>query len=75
MNHRIVGRPATLSVIIPAYNEAERIGATLGTIAKYLPSRYPEHEVIVIDDGSKDDTRKVVSDFMADNRDLLLWNR
>ena len=45
-----------LSIIIPAFNEAERIGETLESIAAYLKERDLDDEVIVVDDGSSDDT-------------------
>jgi glycosyltransferase involved in cell wall biosynthesis len=50
----------TLSVIIPAYNEAERIGSTLAEVGAYLEKQDYPSEVLVVDDGSKDDTRDVV---------------
>lgn len=49
-----------LSVIIPAWNEAERITTTLEKLDKYLTSRNLKGEVLVVDDGSKDNTREVV---------------
>jgi glycosyltransferase involved in cell wall biosynthesis len=50
-----------LSVVIPAYNEAERIGPTLrGTIA-WLEAQGLSAEILVVDDGSTDATRDVVS--------------
>ncbi|HPD61196.1 MAG TPA: glycosyltransferase family 2 protein [Thermodesulfobacteriota bacterium] len=49
-----------LSVVIPAYNEAERIGATLQKINDYLLTRDYRSEVIVVDDGSTDTTPQVV---------------
>jgi dolichyl-phosphate beta-glucosyltransferase len=49
-----------LSVVIPAYNEAERIGATLRQINEYLLTRDYRSEVIVVDDGSADTTCRVV---------------
>lgn len=53
-----------LSVIIPAYNEAERIPLTLIDIDKHLSeSKYP-YEIIVVDDGSRDDTAGVVERFI-----------
>jgi glycosyltransferase involved in cell wall biosynthesis len=45
-----------LSIVIPAYNEAERIGATLEKIRTYLKSKSFIAEVLVVDDGSTDKT-------------------
>ena len=49
-----------LSIIIPAYNEALRVGRTLERIDEYLKGYEPFYEIIVVDDGSHDDTEKVV---------------
>lgn len=48
--------PSSLSIIIPAYNEAERVGKSLETVAAYLTEHSPESEIIVVDDGSSDRT-------------------
>jgi dolichyl-phosphate beta-glucosyltransferase len=49
-----------LSVIVPAYNEAERIGATLDSIQRFLTTKYPQSwELLVVDDGSTDSTVEV----------------
>ncbi len=45
-----------LSVVIPAYNEEARIGPTLRRILDYLQRRQIAFEVIVVDDGSTDQT-------------------
>jgi glycosyltransferase involved in cell wall biosynthesis len=45
-----------LSVVIPAYNEAGRIGTTLVKIRDYLAGKHFLAEVIVVDDGSNDGT-------------------
>jgi len=45
-----------LSVVIPAFNEARRIAATLESILTYLNADGGPFEVIVVDDGSSDDT-------------------
>ena len=45
-----------LSVVIPAYNEAARLPATLAAIHAYLGSAGLSHEIVVVDDGSSDDT-------------------
>ena len=49
-----------LSVVVPAYNEAERLPATLLTLREYL-STYPgSYEVLIINDGSSDETPAIV---------------
>lgn len=48
--------PIDLSVVIPAYNEEARIGPTLRRILDYLQRRQIAFEVIVVDDGSTDQT-------------------
>jgi dolichyl-phosphate beta-glucosyltransferase len=45
-----------LSVIIPAYNEAARLPATLRWLQSYLDDTEPHYEVIAVDDGSEDST-------------------
>src|SRR5206468_7282655 len=54
---RLAGPPeGELSVVIPAYNEARRIRATLEEVTGYLAGRFRRFEVIVVDDGSTDGT-------------------
>ncbi len=53
-----------LSLVIPAYNEACRIGQTLHTVAEYLQVQSFVSEVIVVDDGSLDETAPIVRDFI-----------
>lgn len=52
-----------LSVIIPAHNEAARILSYLRSITDYLTSRQRPFEIVVVDDGSTDDTAAVVTAF------------
>jgi len=49
-----------LSVVIPAYNEEKRISATLLDIDKYLSKQNYTYEIVVVSDGSKDNTAGVV---------------
>jgi dolichyl-phosphate beta-glucosyltransferase len=49
-----------LSVVIPAYNEAFRIPSALRQIVEYLEGRGKTYEVLVVDDGSTDDTAERV---------------
>lgn len=53
-------RPS-LSIVIPAYNESENILATLDNVTKALEPLPIIHEILVIDDGSRDATAKLVS--------------
>jgi len=45
-----------LSVVIPAYNEAERLPRSLERILEYLRGRGGTWEIVVVDDGSRDET-------------------
>lgn len=58
-----------LSIIIPCYNEQDRIGRTLEEIANYIKTRKEKFEIIIVDDGSKDKTLEVVERF-KDKLDL-----
>ena len=49
-----------LSIVIPAYNEETRIGASLDAILDFLSSQPYPTEVIVVNDGSTDLTAEVV---------------
>ena len=49
-----------LSVIVPAYNEAERIEKSLLDISEFLKKQAFEYEVLVVVDGAKDNTAEVV---------------
>jgi len=53
-----------LSVIVPAYNEEARLGETLQKIRTYLETRVDAGltEIIVVDDGSTDGTRRVAAE-------------
>ena len=52
-----------LSVVIPAYREAARLPRTLTACQSYLLGRGLTHEILVIDDGSPDDTASVAARF------------
>ena len=56
-----------LSVVIPAYNEAFRIRATLEQLHAYLSQQDYLWEILVADDGSADATAQLVAAFAADH--------
>jgi dolichyl-phosphate beta-glucosyltransferase len=55
--------PWKLSIIIPAYNEENRIGNTLNLISNYLKEKNLNAEIIVSDDGSSDKTQEIVKKY------------
>ncbi len=62
----------TYSVIIPAYNESSRVGATLEKVLAYMAKRGWEAEVIVVNDGSTDNTADIVNSYAQRNPRLRL---
>jgi dolichyl-phosphate beta-glucosyltransferase len=54
------------SIVIPAFNEEERIGQTLRNALAYLRETTPESELIVVNDGSTDSTSAVVRDVFSE---------
>jgi dolichyl-phosphate beta-glucosyltransferase len=53
----------TYSIIIPAYNEGQRLGATLDRVLAHLEACGWKAEVLVVDDGSTDSTADLVRDY------------
>ncbi|MDX2170035.1 MAG: glycosyltransferase family 2 protein [Deltaproteobacteria bacterium] len=54
-----------LSVVIPAYNEARRLPNTLREVSAYLGRQSFASEIVVVDDGSTDETAQIVRDWPA----------
>lgn len=52
-----------LSIVIPAYNESLRLGPTLRRVVDYARQKGVAYEVLVVDDGSADDTSEVARTF------------
>jgi len=61
-----------ISVVIPAYNEEHRIEKTLLSVEEYLKKTGYDYEILVVDDGSKDNTAGVVEKLAAGNPCLKL---
>jgi dolichyl-phosphate beta-glucosyltransferase len=60
------------SIVIPAYNEGQRLGATLEKVLAYVRSQRWNAEVIVVNDGSRDNTAELVRGFAAKDSALRL---
>jgi len=52
------------SIVVPAYNEGLRVGASLEQILRFIAERGWDAEVVVVNDGSTDDTAPVVRSYM-----------
>lgn len=50
----------SLSIVIPAYNEAKRISSTLWSVIDFVESHKIQVEILIVDDGSIDDTSVIV---------------
>ena len=62
-----------LSVIIPLYNEEKRIG-NIAHVVKYLSHKQFSWELILVDDGSLDNTKKVAGEIVRKNSGLISYS-
>jgi glycosyltransferase involved in cell wall biosynthesis len=61
---------STLSIVVPAYNEGARLGKSLRAIVTYLNDYAAQSELIVVDDGSTDDTAQTARAELADSQNV-----
>jgi glycosyltransferase involved in cell wall biosynthesis len=72
-NERAIDRDRpSQTVVIPAYNESFRIATSLRTVLAYLASQDYESDVLLVDDGSSDDTAAVARRLCADHANLTV---
>jgi len=57
----------SLSIVVPAYNEGARLGKSLCSIVTYLNKYAPGSELIVVDDGSTDNTANAAREELSDS--------
>jgi dolichyl-phosphate beta-glucosyltransferase len=60
------------SFIIPAYNESSRIRPTLDEILRYIAAQNWDAEILVVDDGSRDDTVDVIREYACAHSQIRL---
>ncbi len=63
-----------LSVVVPAYKEKERIGSNLLEIKNFLDTKNFDYEVIVVVDGSPDNTAEVAQNYSSQLKNLRVIN-
>jgi dolichyl-phosphate beta-glucosyltransferase len=61
-----------ISVVIPAFNEANRLPPTIRKIWEYLNKNFNEFEIIVVDDGSRDSTASEVESLIKTMKGIKL---
>jgi dolichol-phosphate mannosyltransferase len=71
MQHNILKNPVDFSILIPAYNEEANITATIAETVKVLEAFDPSYEIIVIDDGSRDNTCQKVKSFISSGNNKI----
>ena len=66
-------RRPNYSIVIPAYNEGARLGATLEKVLAYVAERNWDAEVIAVNDGSRDNTAEIIRGYAERNPRLRCW--
>ncbi|MEQ8878540.1 MAG: glycosyltransferase [Cyclobacteriaceae bacterium] len=61
-----------LSIVIPVYNEAQKIPRDIEDALSYFREQSLDGEIIISDDGCKDDTRSVVQGLQKEHKNLIL---
>jgi len=65
------GRPH-VSIVIPAFNEEDRLAASLPPIEAYLTEKRLDAEILVVDDGSTDTTARMAAEFLRGKRGRVI---
>lgn len=60
------------SIIIPAYNESQRIAASLDKIIAYTTEQHWMTEILVVNDGSRDNTAEIVREYAKSHPQVRL---
>ncbi len=65
----------SISVFLPVFNEEGNIKRCILSIKKYLNKRFRDYEILVISDGSTDDTNKIVRELAKKDKRIKLFVR
>jgi glycosyltransferase involved in cell wall biosynthesis len=69
--HPVKSKKLSLSIVIPAKNEANRLPRTLQHILSYVRERDWDAEIIIVNDGSTDETSDVIRQFAKENSSVV----
>jgi glycosyltransferase involved in cell wall biosynthesis len=64
----------SISVVLPAHNEAANIQTTVENCISYFENNVSGYEVVVVNDGSTDDTQQIVQELKSTNSKVILVN-
>jgi len=64
----------SISAVLPAHNEAENIRTTVENCVLFLENNVSDYEVVVVNDGSSDDTQNIVEGLASANSKVVLVN-
>jgi glycosyltransferase involved in cell wall biosynthesis len=62
----------SLSIVIPAYNEECRLGASLNKLEEFIAQQRWDAEIIIVDDGSSDGTARLIERYMQNSPHIRL---
>jgi len=65
----------SISVFLPAFNEQENIRECVLSVKRYLAKRFKDYEILVISDGSIDNTNKIVEEIAQNDKRIKLFAR
>ena len=61
-----------ISIVIPCYNEEERIISSLNTVVSFMNSFNPSYEIVIVDDGSRDSSITLIKNYIATRDNIYL---
>src|SRR5439155_346570 len=64
-----------ISIVMPAYNEAHCIGRSVADVNEQFEAMSEDYEIIVVDDGSNDDTRKIIEELTDKKLKIVGYDR
>jgi dolichyl-phosphate beta-glucosyltransferase len=63
---------SSLTVVIPSFNESRRISSTIHTLKRYLEQHAIPHELLIVDDGSTDETLSLAQSAAREWQDIVV---